>query len=546
METLLLRADNQPDRERAGEILRQGGLVAIPTETVYGLAANALDGRAVRKIFAAKGRPADNPLIVHISDFSQLAPLVDSVPEAARKLAQAFWPGPLTVILPKSPLIPMETSGGLDTVAVRLPAHPAARAVIDAAGVPLAAPSANLSGRPSPTAFTHVQADLAGRVDALLDGGDCPVGVESTVITLAGGTPTVLRPGGVTLRQLRAVLGQVDLDPAVLRQLEDGAKAASPGMKYKHYAPQAAVALVDASPESYARYVNGKGDGWALCFDEDVAALTVPSVSLGPRYDGARQAQRLFWALHRLDELGVDAAYAHCPRRAGVSLAVYNRLVRAAGFSILRPGGPVVVGLTGPSGAGKSTVAKLLEKGGCVSVDCDALTRSPQVYDTACLAELRGAFGDAVAPGGILDRHELARRAFPTKEGRKALGEITFPRILTALRERVEELAAKGRPILLDAPTLFEAGLDAVCVRILVVTAPREERLRRVIARDGVSREEALARFSAQQKEDFYTDRADYVIENGPGMQLEGQARWVLEELDSIMEAKGGAEGHRL
>ena len=238
----------------------------IPTETVYGLAANALDGATVKKIYAAKGRPSDNPLIVHISQFSQLAPLVREVPQAAKKLADAFWPGPLTIILPKSDLVPQETSGGLSTVAVRCPSHPTARAVIDAAGVPLAAPSANLSGKPSPTTFRHVQEDLTGRVDALFDGGDCAVGVESTVLTLAEGTPRILRPGGITLSQLQSVLGNVEVDPAVLHQLEQGKKAASPGMKYKHYSPKADVVIVDASPEEYVRYVNKKGDGWALCF----------------------------------------------------------------------------------------------------------------------------------------------------------------------------------------------------------------------------------------------------------------------------------------
>ena len=183
MDTLVLNGSCPEDIQRAGDILRRGGLVAIPTETVYGLAANALDGQAVKKIYQAKGRPSDNPLIVHISQASQLPPLVKEVPEAAKKLAVAFWPGPLTIILPKSGTVPQETSGGLDTVAVRCPSHPTARAVIDAAGVPLAAPSANLSGKPSPTTFHHVREDLDGRVDALLDGGDCDVGVESTVLT---------------------------------------------------------------------------------------------------------------------------------------------------------------------------------------------------------------------------------------------------------------------------------------------------------------------------------------------------------------------------
>ena len=196
METLVLSDRCPGDIQAAGAILRRGGLVAIPTETVYGLAANALDGDAVKKIYRAKGRPSDNPLIVHISDPAQLPPLVQEVPESAKKLAAAFWPGPLTIILPKSDRIPRETSGGLDTVAVRFPAHPVAQAVIREAGVPLAAPSANLSGRPSPTTFAHVEEDLTGRVDALVDGGDCAVGVESTVITLAEGVPKVLRQIG--------------------------------------------------------------------------------------------------------------------------------------------------------------------------------------------------------------------------------------------------------------------------------------------------------------------------------------------------------------
>lgn len=540
METLFLQAGNTHDIKRAGDILGQGGLVAIPTETVYGLAANALDGAAVKKIYAAKGRPSDNPLIIHISALSQLAPLVDSVPEAARKLAEAFWPGPLTIILKKSPLIPPETSGGLDTVAVRLPAHPAAQAVIDAAGVPLAAPSANLSGRPSPTTFEQVRADLTGRVDALLDGGDCPVGVESTVITLAGARPRVLRPGGVTAAQLQAVIGPVDLDPAVLHQLEEGQQAPSPGMKYKHYAPQAEIVLVDASPEDYAGFVNKQG-GWALCFDEDLPALTVPAISLGPRYDGATQARRLFRALYELDKQGAKAAYARCPQKRGVGLAVYNRLIRAAGFRMVNPAGRLVVGLTGPTGAGKSTISEILKQEGCTVIDCDALTRSPQVYNRGCIQELQRAFGPDVAPNGVLNRRELARRAFATEEGRKQLGAITFPRILAEVRRLLAAADAAGSAVtVLDAPTLFEAGLDSACARILVVSAPEEARVARIMARDGLTKGQALLRLSAQQGAGFYEDRADYVMGNGPGTDPQAAAAAMAAQL------KGEAAGKRL
>ncbi len=532
METLFLKAHNTNDIGQAGAILRRGGLVAIPTETVYGLAANALDGAAVKRIYAAKGRPSDNPLIVHVSGFSQIAPLVKEVPDAARKLAEAFWPGPLTMILEKSELIPSETSGGLDTVALRLPAHPAARAVIEAAGVPLAAPSANLSGRPSPTTFAHVRADLAGKVDALLDGGDCQVGVESTVVTLVGGTPRVLRPGGVTLSQLQSVLGDVELDPAVLHQLGEGAKAASPGMKYKHYSPRAQVVLVDASPEGYARFVNEKKGGWALCFEEDLPLVELPAICLGSRYDGGEQAHRLFRALLELDEKGAQTAYAHCPMQTGVGLAVYNRLLRAAGFTIVRPKGPFVVGLTGPSGAGKSTIGAQLKRGGCSVLDCDALTRSARVYDEACIQELQAAFGEDVAPGGTLDRKELARRAFATPEGRAQLGAITFPRILTQVRRVIASAHSAGVPVIvLDAPTLFEAGLDSACDRILTVTAPEEVRLTRILERDHLSPEQARERFAAQKDAAFYTSRADYVLDNGPGAGWEEALRSVLQEL---------------
>lgn len=516
MDTLFLDGENKHDIDRAGAILRGGGLVAIPTETVYGLAANALDPQAVKKIYQAKGRPSDNPLIVHICDFSQIFPLVREVPEAAERLAKAFWPGPLTIILPKSDLVPRETSGGLETVAIRFPAHPAAQAVIRAAGVPLAAPSANLSGQPSPTRFAHVKRDLTGRVEALLDGGDCGVGVESTVLTLAAGTPRLLRPGGVTLEQLRAVLGEVEVDPAVLHKLEEGKKAASPGMKYKHYAPKADVTLVDASPAGFADYVNRQSGCHALCFDEDISGLQVPYLSYGGRYDGAAQAHSLFSALMRLDEMGAKRVLAHMPSKRGVGLAVYNRLIRAAGFQTVAPESPVLVGLTGPSGAGKSTVAELLRKGGWEVIDCDALTHSPAVYNEECVRGLQAAFGEYIAPNGVLDRKALAQRAFSSPREKERLEQIVFPYILRALDAAVAKAAGQGfRVAALDAPTLFEAGLDRRCARILVVTAPREERLQRILRRDGLAVSEAEQRLAAQHDESFYTARADWVIENG-------------------------------
>ena len=322
--------------EEAARIIKNGGVVAMPTETVYGLAADALCGSAVAKIFAAKGRPMDNPLIVHIADISQWDELVSDIPEKARLLAKSFWPGPLTMILPKSGKIPDEVSAGLDTVAVRFPSHPVARRLIECSS-PLAAPSANLSGSPSPTNAAHVLADMNGRIDAIIDGGECAVGVESTVISLAADPPRLLRPGGITLEQLREVIGEVVVDSAVLKPLESGAKAASPGMKYKHYSPKAEIVLLDGSESAFVRYVNShaKKGVAALCYENEIRELDVPVIPIGAENDYAQQANRLFTALREVDERGFELAYAHCPDTEGVGLAVYNRLIRAAGFEVI-------------------------------------------------------------------------------------------------------------------------------------------------------------------------------------------------------------------
>lgn len=325
---------------KTAEILKKGGLAAIPTETVYGLAADALNGEAVAKIFAAKGRPMDNPLIVHVAEFEDIErfALVREIPKAAKKLAKVFWPGPLTIIMKKGGVIPDEVSAGLDTVAIRLPSHPSARAIIKAADTPLAAPSANLSGSPSPTTAQHVMNDMDGKIDAVFDGGACGVGVESTVITLAQGTPRLLRPGKVTLEELREVLGEVELDSAVLNKLKDGQKAASPGMKYKHYAPKANVILLKCTDDEFINYVNRCGGSGvaALCCDEDIEKLSVKYISLGKRNDYEAHAQRLFDSLRRIDGYGnIVTVYTRLPSTDGVGLAVYNRLIRAAGFEVI-------------------------------------------------------------------------------------------------------------------------------------------------------------------------------------------------------------------
>ncbi len=337
MNTQLLNAKTPGDIEKAADILKNGGLVAIPTETVYGLAANAFNAESCADIFKAKGRPGDNPLIVHISNLDMLSDIVGEIPKAAKLLAEKFWPGPLTVIMAKNPKIPDVTSANLPSVAVRFPAHPIAREIIEKAGIPLAAPSANLSGSPSPTSFEHCVHDLVGRVDAIIDGGASSVGVESTIVSLTGEKPVLLRPGFVTYEELCETLGEVEISHAVLEKLEEGEKVLSPGMKYKHYAPKAKVTLIKASSEEYVSYVNehANSDDFALCFDEEAAVLKTSTVTYGSEFSDAQQAEHIFEALRILDEKGAKRVFAHSPKASGIGLAVYNRLIRAAGFDVI-------------------------------------------------------------------------------------------------------------------------------------------------------------------------------------------------------------------
>ena len=331
MHTELCQADDASIR-RAAALLCAGELVAFPTETVYGLGADALNGEAAARIFAAKGRPADNPLIAHIAGESGLSGLIALEPCAcARKLMRAFWPGPMTLIFPKSPRVPREVTAGLDTVAVRMPSHPVARALIRAAQTPIAAPSANRSGRPSPTTAAHVLEDMEGRIPLILDGGPCEVGLESTVVDVTGARPRILRPGGVTLEMLEGVVGDVDVDEGVLHQLQAGSQARSPGMKYKHYAPKGEVTIVTgprAAQEIARLYDAADGRAAILAFSQaDYGARRVYRLKNAPG--------ELFAALRQLDEDGMETIYAEDVPTAGVGLAVMNRLMRAAAFRVV-------------------------------------------------------------------------------------------------------------------------------------------------------------------------------------------------------------------
>ncbi len=532
MNTQLLKPTTEGISE-AARLLRDGRLVAVPTETVYGLAADALNPKAVASIFAAKERPMDNPLIVHIADIADWAPLVKEIPDNARRLAEAYWPGPLTIILPAADHIPNEVRGGLTTVAVRFPADPVAQAVILHSGCPLAAPSANRSGSPSPTNATRVMEDMNGRIAAVLDGGDSTVGVESTVISLCGDKPRLLRPGGITPEMLEEILGPIEIDEAVTHALKKGATAASPGMKYKHYAPKAQVRLVKGTAAAYIDYVNTHtADGVAaLCFDEDVPHLTVPCVSYGHRDVPLEQAHRLFDALRQLDELGAKTVYAAAPRPQGVGLAVYNRLIRAAAFDIINT--IRVIGLTGPTGAGKSCVADTFRSVGVPIVDADRVARQVTEPNTECLKALCEAFGEEILrDDGSLDRKELARRAFATSESAEQLNRITHPAIMAAIKQHLEDLADAGHPLaVLDAPLLYEAGADALCDRILAITAPAETRLARIMTRDDLDREAAMLRMSAQPSDEFYIrDGVTVLINDTTPEALTEKARTIVAD----------------
>lgn len=335
-DTKILGCDESSIDIAAG-LLKDGEVVGIPTETVYGLGANALNEDAVRKIFAAKGRPADNPLIVHISEISRIEPLVKSVPKLAVSCAERFWPGPLTMIMPKSQLIPMVTSGGLDSVGIRMPSHKIARKIINACGFPVAAPSANLSGSPSPTSAKHVFDDMNGKIPAIVDGGICNVGVESTVISFEGENGIrLLRPGFISVEDLKEVTENVLIDKGVLEKLGENVTVRSPGMKYKHYAPKADITIIDGSLEAFRKYVseNGDKDTFCMVFEKsDCCNMDFPFITYGATVE--EQAQELFDVLRELDKIGAKKVFARCPSRSGVGLAVYNRLLRAAGFQVV-------------------------------------------------------------------------------------------------------------------------------------------------------------------------------------------------------------------
>ena len=338
MKTLILPADGADTAAKAADIIKSGGLVGIPTETVYGLGANGLDETAVAKIFEVKGRPQDNPLILHVAETSEIENFCHAIPQAAYALADAFWPGPLTMVLPAKNTVPKRTTAGLPTVAVRCPDCDVTRDIIRLAGVPIAAPSANLSGKPSTTTAQHVLHDHDGKIALIVDGGACRVGVESTIVDLTEERPRLLRPGGITPEQLLAVLGDLVVDKAVTAQISHDAVVKAPGMKYRHYAPQSEVVIVSGSREKAAAHIHRhfqSGDR-VLCFAEELPLYeNCAPLSYGEESDISTLSAGLFAALRELDDPSIHRVYARCPEGGGVAYAVQNRLKKAAAFHII-------------------------------------------------------------------------------------------------------------------------------------------------------------------------------------------------------------------
>lgn len=349
MKTKLIKIE-QPDVVRdvelleAARILRDGGLVAFPTETVYGLGVNALDGQAAKKIYEAKGRPSDNPLIVHIGTFGELHDLVSEIPQAGKRLAEDYWPGPLTMVFPKSQKVPYGVTGGLETVAVRMPSDPVANRLIVLAGVPVAAPSANISGRPSPTTAQHVWQDMSGKIEMIIDGGSVGIGVESTIVDVSGAVPMLLRPGAITIEMLRESVGRVEIDPAIQGQPGEDVRPKAPGMKYRHYAPKAELIVIEGKLEEVARQINflvkekleQKYRVGIICTDETRDWYSCGEVrSVGQRAKVETIAHNLFAVLREFDDLQVDCIYSEGFSTDHLGQAIMNRLIKASGYHVI-------------------------------------------------------------------------------------------------------------------------------------------------------------------------------------------------------------------
>ncbi len=530
MKTLFLSAKDAATPSVAAEIIKSGKLVAIPTETVYGLGANGLDETAVAKIFEAKGRPQDNPLILHIADAADMEKFCHHIPEEAYALAEKFWPGPLTMVLPAKDNVPKRTTGGLSTVAVRCPDCAVTREIIRLSGVPIAAPSANISSKPSTTTAQHVLHDHDGRIAAIVDGGPCRVGVESTIVDLTGDKPRLLRPGGITPEAMGEILGEIVMDKAVTGSVSQDTVVKAPGMKYKHYAPACTVLVVDGSAEAAAQYIEKHfvPGNRVLCFEEELTAFAPFSpIAYGKEADADSLMAGLFAALRELDDPAIGTVFARCPKGSGKALAVQNRLLKAAGFCRVdaeqSPSrtegatapftqGGLVVGITGGTGCGKTTLLKVFEKMGGLILDCDRVYHELLLQDTSLLAAIEDRFPGTVE-AGKLDRKKLGSIVFVDPSALLDLNAITHKAVKQEILRRMEN-APGGVPVAIDAIELFEGGLGALCDVTVAVTAPLNDRVKRLTIRDSISEELALQRINAQKPESYFREKCDYILEN--------------------------------
>jgi len=499
----------------AAKILQEGGLVAIPTETVYGLGADGTNPAAVRRIFEVKGRPQDNPLILHVTGAQWLPRYCVDIPPVAYMLARRFWPGPLTMILKRQPTVPNETTAGLDTVGVRCPNHPVTLAIIREAGMAIAAPSANTSGRPSCTTAQDVMEDVGGRVEMIIDGGPCSVGVESTVLDLTREPPRLLRPGGLPVEDIERLIGHVDVDRAVNALLQKGERPAAPGMKYRHYAPKAPVTVITGAPMNSAREIEQRAGptSGVICFDEYAHLFPQQLVRpLGPSNDKLIQAQRVFDILRSFDSTDVTEIFAQCPDSRGLGLAIGNRLKKAAGFHVINADSQrIILGITGGTGAGKSSALRAFQDLGGSVIDCDAVyhevLNGSEDFKNAINEKFPGVF----SAEGRLNRKKLGQEVFAKRDRLDQLNAIVYRFLMPELERMV---AAADGLCALDAINLFESGLDRLCDRTVAVTAPTELRVKRVMARDHVTEQYARLRINAQKQDEYYRGKCDCELNN--------------------------------
>ena len=542
MKTLFLSASDRETPQLAANIIKTGGLVAIPTETVYGLGANGLDPEAVAKIFLAKGRPQDNPLILHVADTEQLKLFCHDIPESAYRLAEAFWPGPLTMVLPARDNVPKCTTAGLPTVAIRCPDNDVTREIIRLAGVPIAAPSANISGKPSTTTAQHVLHDHDGRIDCIVDGGPCRVGVESTIIDLTGEAPRLLRPGGITTQEMIAVLKEdILLDKATYASVDKDAVVKAPGMKYRHYAPDCEVLVVDGDIPAAREYIaqHWKPGNRVLCFEEELEAFAPFSpLAYGKEQDPDTLLAGLFAALRELDDPAIGTVFARMPRGDGKAFAVQNRLLKAAGFHCIQARShPCIIGITGGTGCGKTTALDAIGQLGGRVIDCDAVYHRLLQHDTALLDAIEARF-PGVVEDGVLQRKKLGAIVFADEQALQDLNAITHKAVhaeVLRMLPPVPELVA------IDAIGLFEGGIAELCDYTVAVTAPTEQRIARLMAREGITEEYARARIHAQKRNEAFSALCDYTLENtGTREAFLAQCLAFFEQLAIIKEKSKG------